>query len=66
MPKQTLANFKEPNINGLDAAMVFANTALENIYQAEIEKGGRGVHSKILNRYNRRTNSCCPSITTSN
>lgn len=47
MPKQTLANFKEPNINGLDAAMVFANTALENIYQAEIEKGGRGVTQKF-------------------
>lgn len=47
MPNQTLANYKEPNINGLDAAMIFANTALENIYQAEIEKGGRGVTQKF-------------------
>ena len=47
MPKQTLAKFKEPNINGLDAAMIFANTALDNIYQAEIEKGGRGVTQKF-------------------
>lgn len=47
MAKQTLANYKEPNINGLDAAMIFANTALDNIYQAEIEKGGRGVTQKF-------------------
>jgi len=49
MPRQTLANYKAPNINGIDAAMVFANTAIENIYQAEIEKGGRGVTQKFSN-----------------
>lgn len=47
MPSQTLASYKAPHINGLDAAMIFAATALENIYQAEIEKGGRGVTQKF-------------------
>ena len=45
--EQTLSSFKEPHINGLAAAVIFANTALENIYQAEIEKGGRGVTQKF-------------------
>ena len=49
MARQTLANYNEPNINGIDAAMIFANTALENIYQGEIEKGGRGVTQKFSN-----------------
>ena len=30
-------------INSQVAAHVFANTAMKNIYQGEIEKGGRGV-----------------------
>ena len=33
-------------INSSVAAHVFANTAMENIYQGEIEKGGRGVTQK--------------------
>lgn len=45
--EQTLTSFKEPHINGLAAGVIFANTALENIYQAEIEKGGRGVTQKF-------------------
>ena len=47
MATKTLANYGEPTINGLDAALVFAATALENIYQAEIEKGNRGVTQKF-------------------
>ena len=47
MAQQTLANFNAPHINGLAAGMIFAATALENIYQAEIEKGGRGVTQKF-------------------
>lgn len=47
MAQQTLASFKEPHINGLAAGMIFAATALENIYQGEIEKGGRGVTQKF-------------------
>lgn len=47
MAQQTLANFKEPHINGLAAGMIFAATAMENIYQGEIEKGGRGVTQKF-------------------
>lgn len=39
---KTLADYGKPTINGLDAGMVFAATAMKNIYQAEIEKGGRG------------------------
>lgn len=47
MAQQTLANYKEPHINGLAAGMIFAATAMENIYQGEIEKGGRGVTQKF-------------------
>jgi len=47
MPTQTLANFNAPSINGLAAGYIFAATALENIYQAEIEKGGRGCTQKF-------------------
>ena len=43
MASKTLANFNEPNINGMQAGVVIANTVMQNIYQAEIEKGGRGV-----------------------
>lgn len=46
MPNQTLANYNQPSINGLAAGYIFAATAMENIYQAEIEKGGRGVTQK--------------------
>jgi len=46
---KTLANFNEATINGLAAQLIFANTALENIYQAEIEKGGRGCTQKFSN-----------------
>lgn len=44
---QTLASYQKPTINGLAAGMIFAATALENIYQAEIETGGRGVTQKF-------------------
>lgn len=47
MPTQTLASYQKPTINGLAAGMIFAATALENIYQAEIETGGRGVTQKF-------------------
>lgn len=40
---KTLANYGAPEINGSQAGVVIANTVMENIYQAEIEKGGRGV-----------------------
>lgn len=43
----TLANHTEPTIGGIAAQVIFANTALENIYQEEIEKGGRGVTQKF-------------------
>lgn len=44
---KTLANFNEPTINYLAAQLIFANTAMENIYQAEIEKQGRGCSQKF-------------------
>ena len=44
---QTLASYQKPTINGLAAGMIFAATALENIYQGEIETGGRGVTQKF-------------------
>ena len=47
MATKTLASYEAPTINGLAAGMIFAATALENIYQAEIEKGGRGVTQKF-------------------
>lgn len=47
MSQKTLANYGTPTINGLAAQVVFANTALENIYQGEIEKGGRGCSQKF-------------------
>lgn len=48
MPKlTTLANYQEATINGIAAQVIFANTALENIYQEEIEKGGRGCTQKF-------------------
>lgn len=43
---KTLADYGKPTINGLDAAMVFAAEAMKNIYQGEIEKGGRGCTQK--------------------
>lgn len=43
---KTLSNYGTPEINGLDAGVVFAATAMENIYQSEIEKGGRGCTQK--------------------
>lgn len=43
---KTLSNIGTPEINGLDAGVVFAATAMENIYQSEIEKGGRGCTQK--------------------
>lgn len=36
-------------INSQVAAHVFANTAMKNIYQGEIEKGGRGVSQEFSN-----------------
>ena len=36
-------------INSQVAAHVFANTAMKNIYQGEIEKGGRGVTQEYSN-----------------
>lgn len=44
---QTLASYNKPHINGLAAGMIFASTAMENIYQGEIEKGGRGCTQKF-------------------
>lgn len=41
MPK-TLNDYEKPSINGLDAGVVFAATAMQNIYQSEVETGGRG------------------------
>lgn len=43
----SLQNYAEPVINGIAARTVFANTALENIYQEEIETGGRGCTQKF-------------------
>lgn len=43
---KTLSNIETPTINGLDAGVVFAATAMDNIYQSEIEKGGRGCTQK--------------------
>lgn len=44
---QTLSTFNQPSINGIAARMIFAATAMENIYQEEIETGGRGVTQKF-------------------
>jgi len=52
MANKTLAKYTEPTINGLTAGMIFASTAMENIYQAEIETGGRGVTQKYSNDTN--------------
>lgn len=46
---KTLSNIETPTINGLDAGVVFAATAMENIYQDEIEKGGRGCTQQYSN-----------------
>lgn len=47
MSDKTLASFTAPTINGLAAQIIFAATAMENIYQAEIETGGRGCTQKF-------------------
>jgi len=49
MPKveQLLTDIKTPHINGLASQVIFANQALYNLYQGEIEKGGRGVTQKF-------------------
>lgn len=49
MANQTLSSYNSPNINGIDAGVIIANTVMSNIYQAEIEKGGRGVTQEYTN-----------------
>lgn len=45
--EQLLSDIKVPHINGLASQVIFANQAIYNLYQGEIETGGRGVTQKF-------------------